>query len=63
MNNYIVKVSNDRRGGEYTGGATIADARKEAAWFSARLPAEATVTICKSDRDGRLHVVELAGGK
>jgi len=59
---YIVKISSSRYAGEYSGGATLAEAVVEARRFKPRVGAGATIrvgyfTFGKSDpEDGRFHV-------
>ena len=48
---------------EYDGGYSIADARKEAAFFVENLPSHVQVRICKVDRIGNLSTVEYAPPK
>jgi len=59
---FIVKISSSRYAGEYSGGATLAEAVVEARRFKPRVGAGATIrvgyfTFGKSDpEDGRFHV-------
>lgn len=58
---YIVKLSNissAQGAGEYDGGRTLDEARREASFFASRAP-RARITINKATRDGRLRVVEV----
>lgn len=58
---YIIAFRrNDRIGTEeYDGGRTIADARKEAAFFCEHLPETVRVRICTVDRVGNLKTKEV----
>jgi hypothetical protein len=65
---YIIKVSafvdGRRVDGEYEGGKSLADARKEAAEFVSLVKQDpyACVKICKANTFGRLFFVEVAHG-
>lgn len=56
---YVIRFWNNGQTEEYDGGATIAAARKEAAFFRAHLPAGTEIRICKLV-DGSPHLAELA---
>ncbi len=61
MSQYIVKLSNissAQGAGEYDGGRTLAEARREASFFASHAP-RARITINKATREGRLRVVEI----
>ncbi len=55
---YVIRFWYRGQTEEYTGGATLQEARKEAAFFRAHIPADTEIRICKL-KDGRPYLTEV----